>query len=307
MNENDKCNLCPRRCNADRIHKQKGFCQMTDDVYIARAALHMWEEPCISGENGSGAVFFSGCQLRCVFCQNNAISTGKAGRKISIAELAQQFLKLQEQKANNINLVTPTHYVPQIIKALSMAKADGLRIPVVYNTSSYENVETLKMLEGYVDVYLPDLKYMDNHIAMKYSNAGDYFDIASKAIAEMLRQTGKPQFYKDAENKYCEAGIMKKGVIVRHLIMPGMTKDSKNIVKYLYETYSNDIYISIMNQYTPLKCVEKYPELNRKITSEEYDDVVDYAIELGVENGFIQEGETAQESFIPEFSLEEIK
>lgn len=304
---NEKCNLCPRQCNVDRVNKQKGFCRMTDDIYIARAALHMWEEPCISGEKGSGAVFFSGCQLRCVFCQNNAISTGKAGKKVSVNELAEKFLMLQEQKANNINLVTPTHFVPQIIDALSVAKSNGLVIPIVYNTSAYENVNTLKMLKGYVDIYLPDLKYMDSKASSKYSNARDYFEVASQAIEEMVAQTGKPQFFGKDETTFCEEGIMKKGVIVRHLLLPGLKQDSKNVIKYLYETYKNDIYISIMNQYTPLECVKDYPELNRKITQKEYDEVVDYAISLGVENGFIQEGETASESFIPEFDLKSIE
>ena len=269
---------------------------MTDKLCVARAALHMWEEPCISGEEGSGAVFFSGCTLRCVFCQNRNIATAKTGKIITTDRLAGIFLELQEKGANNINLVTPTHFAVQIAEAVIKAKKDGLKIPIVYNTGSYENIETLKMLDGLVDIYLPDMKYVNSELSLKYSNAADYFEVASAALKEMFRQVGSPVFD--------ERGIMKKGMIVRHLILPGLTDDSKNVIKYLYETFKDDIYISIMNQYTPLKQVEKYPEINRKVTDEEYDEVVDYAIELGVVNGFIQEGGTASESFIPEFDCE---
>jgi putative pyruvate formate lyase activating enzyme len=299
------CNLCPRACNADREHKKTGFCGMTDDIYVARAALHMWEEPCISGEHGSGAVFFSGCQLRCVFCQNHEIAVGQAGKQISEERLAEIFLELQDKKANNINLVTPTHYVLQIIHALDKAKQSGLKIPVVYNTSAYENTDTIKMLEGYVDVYLPDMKYMDIRASTAYSNAPDYFEQAAAAIEEMYRQTKSPVFFKKGElNGMVEEGTMKRGMIVRHLILPGLKEDSKNIINYLYHTYGNHIFLSIMNQYTPLKQVENIPELNRKITTEEYDEVIDYALEIGVENGFIQEEGTAKESFIPAFDYE---
>lgn len=296
------CNMCPRKCMADREHGKTGYCGMTTDLYVARAALHMWEEPCISAEHGSGAVFFTGCQLRCVFCQNAQIARGRAGKKISVNRLAEIFLELQDKKANNINLVTPTHYVPQIIMAIDKARAQGLQLPFVYNTSSYENVETLKMLEGYIDVYLPDLKYHDAKLSEKYSNAPDYFEKATKAIEEMFRQVGPPEFYEKSGTT--EAGVMKKGVIVRHLLLPGHIEDSKEVVKYLYETYHDDIYISIMNQYTPLPQVAEIPELNRKVTEKEYDEVVDYALDLGVENGFIQEDGTAEESFIPEFDYE---
>jgi putative pyruvate formate lyase activating enzyme len=272
------------------------------DIYAARAALHMWEEPCISGENGSGAVFFSGCTLKCVFCQNKEISGGN-GRITDISHLADIFLNLQEQRANNINLVTPTMYTMQIIEAVKLAKQKGLRLPIVYNTSGYERVETLKMLEGIVDVYLPDMKYYSSALSAKYSGAEDYFEAAAAALDEMVRQTGKAQFAdkETAEEKGIEEGVMCRGVIVRHLILPNHTKDSKNVIKYLYEKYKNDIFISIMNQYTPLPHVASYPELNRKITKREYDAVVDYAIDLGVTNGFIQENGTAAESFIPAF------
>jgi putative pyruvate formate lyase activating enzyme len=304
--DNNGCNLCPRMCNVNR-HTGTGYCLMTDRLKVARAALHMWEEPCISGERGSGAVFFSGCTLRCVFCQNYKIAAAKVGKYITVDELADIMLRLQNNQANNINLVTPTHYAGQIAEALIKAKDRGLKIPVVYNTSAYENVDTLKIMDGLVDVYLPDFKYMDGKLALKYSNAGNYPETAKAALREMVRQTGTPDMYGDDDtlvrDGYVESGIMKKGVIVRHLILPGYTKESRNVIKYLYDTYKNDIYISIMNQYTPLEHVKQYKELCRKVTKKEYDKVVDYAIDIGVTNAFIQEGGTAKESFIPEFDL----
>ena len=290
------CTLCPRECHVDRTAGSKGYCRETQELVIARAALHMWEEPCISGKEGSGTVFFSGCAMGCVYCQNYNIANGKAGKKITIERLTEIFLELQDKQANNINLVTPSHYVLQIIEALAAARERRLHIPVVYNCSGYEKQETLKLLRGKIDIYLPDLKYMDQEPALKYSNCLNYFSFADQAIKEMVHQTGEPVFD--------ERGIMKKGVIVRHLTLPGYLRDSKNIIKYLYETYGDRIYISIMNQFTPLETISNYPELNRRITEEEYDELVDYAIELGVENGFIQEGETASDSFIPEFNEE---
>ena len=287
------CNLCPRECNVDRGLGKTGFCKVPNHIKVARAALHFWEEPCISGEEGSGTVFFSGCNLRCVYCQNRKIAEGVYGKIITVDRLAAILLDLQKQGANNINLVTPSHYVLPIVKALNLAKEQGLLIPVVYNSSAYESVETLKKLEGYVDVYLPDFKYMDEELGRKYSNAGNYSEIAKKAIDEMVRQVGNAQF--DSR------GILKKGVVVRHLVLPGYTADSKEIIKYLYDTYGNSIYISIMSQFTPILGLENYPELQRKLTEKEYDEVVDFAIELGVENGFIQEGDVAKESFIPDF------
>lgn len=299
-----------------------GVCGQTAAIKAARAALHMWEEPCISGQNGSGTVFFSGCNLGCIFCQNHNIATGKAGIEISIERLAEIFLELQEKGANNINLVTAGHFVPQVVGALKMAKQQGLYLPVVYNTSSYEKVETLRLLEGYVDIYLPDLKYVDSAISSRYSHAADYFTCASAAIAEMVRQVGEPEFVfeqaADEKKKVfhaaeyqerSEAGeslLMKKGVIVRHLVMPGCVEDSKRVISYLLKTYGNQIFISIMNQYTPLPQCREYPELSRRVTEAEYDAVVDYAIGLGIENGFIQEGDVAEESFIPEFDGEGI-
>lgn len=291
-----ECTLCPRECHIDRTSGNKGYCGMTDELVVARAALHMWEEPCISGEEGSGAVFFSGCAMGCIYCQNHNIAKGLAGKKITIERLSDIFLELQEKKANNINLVTPSHYVPQIIESIKMARIKGLRIPIVYNCSGYEKVETLQLLEGYVDIYLPDFKYMDPKLAEKYSKCRDYFAYAAKAIKEMVRQTKEPIFD--------ERGIMKQGVIVRHLTLPGFLEDSKNIIKYLYETYGDKIYISILNQFTPLEMVKEYPELNRRIMEVEYEELIDFAIKLGVENGFIQEGETASDSFIPEFNEE---
>lgn len=295
----NKCALCPRNCQVNRLSGEKGVCGQTSELKVARAALHYWEEPCISGKEGSGAVFFSGCALHCVFCQNQEIANGTAGKNISIERLSEIFLELQEKGANNINLVTPGHFVPQIINALEKSKMEGLKLPIVYNTSSYEALDTIKMLDGLVDIYLPDFKYMDAALAAKYSHAKDYPDVAKQAIAEMVQQTGLPEFVNDDEE-----GLMKRGTIVRHLTLPGYMEDSKQIVKYLYETYGNAIYISIMNQFTPLPHLEKYPELNRKITETEYEELVDYAISLGVENGFIQEGETAEESFIPAFDGE---
>lgn len=288
----ENCRLCPRQCGVNRLAGQTGYCGMTAEVRIARAALHMWEEPCISGTNGSGTVFFTGCPLKCIFCQNRQIAIGSAGTTISIERLAEIFIELQEKGAHNINLVTPTHYVPQIVAALKRAKENGLFVPVVYNTGSYEKVETLRLLEGLVDIWLPDCKYFDKELSERYSGAPDYFEVADMAIAEMVRQAGPPVF---------EAGLMKRGVIVRHMILPGHTKDSRIVIEKLHERYGNAIYISIMNQYTPLAQMERYPELNRRITAREYDKVIDYAISINVENAFIQEGETAKESFIPDF------
>lgn len=295
----EKCTLCPRKCTVDRHAGEKGVCGQTDRLKVARAALHYWEEPCISGTEGSGAVFFSGCALHCVFCQNQNIANGTAGKEISVRRLSEIFLELQEKGANNINLVTASHFVPQVAEALVAAKDTGLQIPIVYNTSSYETVENIKRLEGLVDIYLPDFKYMNTELSARYSHAADYAGVAKAAIKEMVRQTGTAAFFDGNEE-----GLMRRGTIVRHLILPGCTEDSKQIIRYLYETYGDTIYLSIMNQFTPLPGLAQYPELNRKITEEEYEAVVDYALELGVECGFIQEGDTAEESFIPEFDGE---
>lgn len=293
------CQICPRTCKVNRESGQIGVCKVTSNLKVARAALHHWEEPCISGTKGSGAVFFSGCSMHCVFCQNESIANGDAGREISKERLVEIFLKLQGQGANNINLVTPGHYVPHIVWSVEQARNQGLSIPIVYNTSSYEKVDTLRQLEGIVDVYLPDFKYWSSDLAVKYSKAPDYPEVAKAAIAEMVRQQPSPCFYEKEGQE-----LIKKGVIVRQLLLPQQLEDAKQIIKYLHETYGNQIYISLMSQFTPLPHVEKYPELNHKVSKRTYEKYVDYAIEIGIENGFIQEGEAAEESFIPDFNGE---
>lgn len=260
----------------------------------------MWEEPCVSGTEGSGTVFFSGCNLRCVYCQNHKIAIGNVGREISEGELVRTFFELKEKGANNINLVTPSHFAPQIASALRRAKDEGLALPVVYNTSSYENVENLRRFEGLVDIYLPDMKYCDSALAKKYSNAPDYPEVAMNAIREMVRQQPAAVFDGDDTDEFENTHILK-GVVVRHLVLPSHVDDSKKVIKLLHEEFGDKIYISIMNQFTPVTDLSEFPEINRKLTEEEYDEVVDYAVDIGVENGFIQEGETASESFIPEF------
>lgn len=293
-----KCNLCPRNCLVNRNNNELGFCRAPKDLVIAKAYLHKWEEPCISGDIGSGTIFFSYCNLKCIFCQNYDISTLNMGEVVSINRFKEICLELQEKGALNINLVTPTHFVPLIAEGLRLAKKEGLTIPIIYNTSSYENIETIKMLEGLVDIYLPDLKYYNDECAKKYSNAKDYFKYASLVIDEMYKQVGKCNFSSN--------GIIKKGVIVRHLMLPDNINDSKKIIKYLYNKYKHNIYISIMNQYTPIRKY-KYIELNKKVSDKEYDELIDYAYDLGVRNAYIQEGETQKESFIPIFDLEGVK
>ena len=295
------CMLCPRHCHANRMAGQTGFCGQTNQLTAARAALHFWEEPCISGSSGSGTVFLSGCNMHCIFCQNHNIALGKTGRPISLQRLSDIFLELQEKGANNINLVTPTHFAPQLACALENAKLHGLSIPIVYNTGSYEEPASLQMLEGLIDIYLPDLKYHSPQLSLLYSHAEDYFEKATAAIAEMYRQVGSPDFIPATE---AQPPLMKKGIIVRHLILPGQTKDSKKLLRYLHETYGTDIYVSIMNQYTPLPQVANIPSLNRKVTEEEYQRILLFAQRLGIQNGFIQEGGTADASFIPDFDGE---
>ena len=296
-----KCQLCPRGCKVNRQNGQMGVCKVSSQLKVARAALHYWEETCISGTKGSGTVFFSGCSMHCVFCQNKEIAQGISGKEIPKERLVEIFLELQEKQANNINLVTPGQYVPHIVWAVEKARSQGLYLPIVYNTSAYENVDTLKCLEGIVDVYLPDFKYWSSELAMKYSSAPDYPQVAKAAIAEMVRQQPRPQFVYEKEQ---ELELIQKGVIVRQLLLPGQLQDAKMIVKYLHDTYGEQIYLSLMSQYTPLKHVEKFPELNRKVDRKIYDNYVDYAIEIGVENGYIQEEDVAEESFIPVFDGE---
>ena len=285
-----KCNLCPRNCGVNR-HETIGVCDAGDNIKLAYYSLHRWEEPVISGTNGSGTVFFSHCNLKCIFCQNKKISTGGYGKIISNDRLKEIFLELQKKGAHNINLVTPTPFVPLIADVLQEIKGKELTIPVVYNTSSYENVETIKIMNGLVDIYLADLKYYRNEIGLNYSRCNNYFDVASKAIDEMVKQVETFEIVDD---------LMKKGVIVRVLILPGHIEDSKKIIKYLYDKYHDDVIISIMNQYTPIEKLE-YDNLNRKVTDDEYDEVVNYAYDLGVRMAFMQEGETQSESFIPDF------
>lgn len=333
------CVLCPRACGVNRAAGQRGRCHVTATLKLARAALHMWEEPCISGSRGSGAVFFSGCSLGCVYCQNREISRGESGIEITQERLAEIFLELQDKGAANINLVTAGHYVPQVCNALRAARAQGLSVPVVYNSSGYEKAETLRLLEGLVDVYLPDFKYMDSELAARYSYASDYPETAKAAIREMVRQQPQPHFNKE--------GMMTAGVIVRHLLLPGHVREAKRVVQYLHETYGNQIYISMMNQYTPVgeyaenmndswqrmrentdtfaqqisenvgvsgqrrsentnPCgrTVRDPLLCRRVTKREYARLLSFAEEIGVEQGFYQEGGTAEESFIPPFNCE---
>lgn len=293
----DDCVLCPRKCHVNRRSGQRGFCGQSAEVIAARAALHFWEEPCISGSCGSGTIFFSGCSLQCVFCQNRNIALKSDGRVVSLGRLTEIFLELQEKGAANINLVTAAHFLPQITYCLQRAKESGLSIPVVYNTGGYEEIDSLKMLEGLVDIYLPDLKYHSPELSLKYAQAADYFEKAAAAIGEMFRQTGRPQFDPIS-------GLMRRGVIVRHLLLPGYSGDSKRILRYLHNTYGNDIYVSIMSQFTPLETNDLPPELNRKISQEEYNKILAFSEKIGIEQGFYQEGDTASESFIPAFDGE---
>lgn len=295
MKELEKCQICPRECKVNRNVGEKGLCGMSSKVKVARISLHYFEEPPISGTNGSGTIFFSGCNMKCIFCQNYNISTNNFGKEISIEELANKMIELQEKKAHNINLVTPTHYTPQIIEAIKIAKKKGLTIPIIYNSSGYEKVETLKKLNGLIDIYLPDLKYYDEIIAIKYSKAPNYFEFATNAIKEMYNQVGKVKFDK--------SGILKKGVIVRHLMLPENLNDSKTILNYLYKTYHNNIFISIMNQYTPLEQVKNIESLNHKVKESDYNKLINYACDLGITNAFMQVGDTAKDSFIPDFDL----
>ena len=289
-----KCFLCPRNCGVNRDKGELGYCQAPSEMVIARYSKHMWEEPVLSGVNGSGTIFFSYCNMRCCFCQNYEISEFHMGKVVSIDQFVSICLELQNSGVHNINLVTPTMFVFRIIDGLKYARKSGLRIPVVYNTSSYENVNTIKMLNGYIDIYLADLKYCNDLYGEKYSNCSKYFLHATKAIDEMVSQNPKVEIDSN--------GIMKRGVIVRHLVMPGCVDDSKRIIKYLYEKYHDDIIISIMNQYTPVR-KSCYANLNRKVTQDEYDEVVEFAYDLGVRQAFIQEDETQKESFVPDFNI----
>lgn len=296
MNKYENCLLCPRKCGINRRTGQTGVCGVSSEIKVARAALHYWEEPCISGKRGSGAVFFSGCSLHCVFCQNREISDGKAGKVISKERLSDIFIELADKGANNINLVTPGQYIPDIVWAVNDAKSRGMKLPIIYNTSGYENVTELKLLEGIVDVYLPDFKYMDSTLSARYSRAKDYPSVAKQALSEMVRQ--QPDVVIDDAT-----GLIQKGVIVRQLLLPGHVNDAKAVLKYLYDTYHDHVYISMMSQFTPI-ALKDYPEINRTVTRREYERLVDYAIEIGITNAFIQEGDVAKDSFIPAFDCE---
>ena len=296
MNKYENCLLCPRKCGINRSTGQTGVCGVSSEIKVARAALHYWEEPCISGKRGSGAVFFSGCSLHCVFCQNSEISDGKAGKVISKERLSDIFIELADKGANNINLVTPGQYIPDIVWAVNDAKSRGMKLPIIYNTSGYENVTELKLLEGIVDVYLPDFKYMDSTLSARYSRAKDYPSVAKQALSEMVRQ--QPDVVIDDAT-----GLIQKGVIVRQLLLPGHVNDAKAVLKYLYDTYHDHVYISMMSQFTPI-ALEDYPEINRTVTKREYERLVNYALEIGITNAFIQEGDVAKDSFIPAFDCE---
>ena len=296
MNKYENCLLCPRKCGINRGIGQTGVCGVSSEIKVARAALHYWEEPCISGKRGSGAVFFSGCSLHCVFCQNREISDGKEGKVISKERLSDIFMELTDKGANNINLVTPGQYIPDIVWAVNDAKSRGMKLPIIYNTSGYENVTELKLLEGIVDVYLPDFKYMDSTLSARYSRAKDYPSVAKQALSEMVRQ--QPDVVIDDAT-----GLIQKGVIVRQLLLPGHVNDAKAVLKYLYDTYHDHVYISMMSQFTPI-ALKDYPEINRTVTRREYERLVDYALEIGITNAFIQEGDVAKDSFIPAFDCE---
>lgn len=296
MNKYENCLLCPRKCGINRRTGQTGVCGVSSEIMVARAALHYWEEPCISGKRGSGAVFFSGCSLHCVFCQNREISDGKEGKVISKERLSDIFMELADKGANNINLVTPGQYIPDIVWAVNDAKSRGMKLPIIYNTSGYENVTELKLLEGIVDVYLPDFKYMDSTLSAMYSRAKDYPSIAKQALSEMVRQ--QPDVVIDNATR-----LIQKGVIVRQLLLPGHVNDAKAVLKYLYDTYHDHVYISMMSQFTPI-ALKDYPEINRTVTRREYERLVDYALEIGITNAFIQEGDVAKDSFIPAFDCE---
>lgn len=293
------CVLCPRRCGAYREKGEKGFCGETAVLRAGRAALHLWEEPCLTGPRGSGTVFFTGCTLRCVYCQNHDLLRTGAGIAITEQRLAAVLLELEAKGASNINLVTPDHFIPRILPAIRDAREAGLSLPFVWNLSGYETVEQIRMIRDYVDIYLTDLKYLDSDLAARYSSAPDYPNTAKAALAEMVRH--KPIL------KYDASGLLKEGVIVRHLLLPSHVKASKEVLRFLHETYHEQILLSIMNQYTPRSGIgDQYPELARRVTKREYDRLIDYAVSIGIENAFIQEGPTALESFIPAFDGEGI-
>lgn len=289
------CTLCPHNCKVNRLEGERGRCYCNDKLRIALASLHYYEEPCISGKNGSGTVFFSNCNLNCIYCQNHEISQEHKGKDITVEELANIFLDEQEKGANNINLVTPTSYIYHIIEALDIAKKNGLNIPIIYNTNGYENVETIELLKGYIDVYLPDLKYYSNELSKKYSRIDNYFEVATSAIKKMYEQVGTPIFNED--------GIIQKGVIIRHLVLPNHILNSKHILKWVKENLPNDIYISVMAQYFPTYKARQDKLINRKLTKKEYKQIEEYLYSLDLENGYIQELGEHEEEYVPAFDI----
>ena len=287
------CNACPHRCKVNRLTGNFGRCRAGKDIKIDLYSLHKFEEPCISGENGSGTVFFSNCNLSCVFCQNYEISQCDKGREISVQELSDIFLTQQENGAENINLVTPTIYAYQIIEAIKLARKKGLKLPIIYNSNGYENIETIKMLDGYIDVYLPDLKYYSNEIGKKYSKIDNYFEVASKAVTEMYNQVGSPIFD--------ENGMIKKGLIIRHLILPNNLENTKNVLNWIDKNINKNVYVSLMAQYFPTYKSNEYDEISRKLTQEEYDEIEQYLFSLDIQNGYMQDLEENEEQYVPKF------
>ena len=293
MNKLESCTICPHNCKVNRVEGKIGRCRSGSNIKIALSSLHFAEEPCISGKNGSGTVFFSNCNLRCIYCQNYEISQEGKGNEISIQELAQIFIEQQKKGAHNINLVTPTMYVPQIIESIKIAKRSGFNLPIIYNTNGYENIETIKMLEGYIDVYLPDLKYYSNELSKKYSGVDNYFNIASNAIKEMINQVGAPEFD--------EEGMLIKGVIIRHLVLPNHIQNTKNILKWIKENLPQEVWVSVMAQYFPIYKAKEDELLNRKLKHKEYREIENFLYLLDLENGYLQELEEDEEQYVPKF------
>lgn len=293
MQELEKCKICPHNCGVNRLNGNIGRCKSNGNIKLAMASIHNFEEPCISGENGSGTVFFSNCNMNCVFCQNYKISQQGLGREISIEELAEIFIDEQNKNAENINLVTPTMYVYHIIEAIKIAKNKGLKIPIVYNSNGYENVETIKKLDGYIDIYLPDLKYYDDDLAFKYSGVKNYFENATSTIKEMYNQVGSPVLD--------ENGMMKKGLIIRHLVLPNNLQNSKDVLKWINDNIDKNVFVSVMAQYFPTNRAKEFPEINRKLTKEEYEEIENYLYSLDLDNGYIQELGEHEEEYVPDF------
>lgn len=297
IKELENCKICPRNCRVDRT-KNIGYCKCNDKIKIALVSTHYYEEPCISMENGSGTIFFSNCNMNCMFCQNYEISQLGKGKEVSIERLADIMIEQQKRGVNNINLVTPTMYVYQIIEAIKIARKNGLSIPIVYNTNSYENIETIKALKGYVDIYLPDLKYYTNSLSVRYSKAPNYFEKATKAILEMKKQIPNYEFD--------QKGIMKKGIIIRHLILPTFMQNSKNILKWIKENFDDDIYVSVMAQYFPTYKAKEDDKINRKISAKEYREIEKYVYELNFKNGYIQDLGKHEEEYVPNFNFDNV-